>query len=236
MRKFSIKHHLGSVFGLVLASILFISCSKGDEYKKYTAGGERVYAGAIDSFMAFSGKDRIRLYGLIKPDPNLSVCKIYWNNGRDSLILDISKRTSNTLDLILSMPEGRKDFQVVLFDKDGNKSIVSRSSATSYGTAYRGRLINRNVTSYVYTPVSSTNPVQRTLINWDPINSSLGALYTEIEYVVNGSPMIEKTPITAGSTTLQNFNSNTTKFKLRTIFRPDFTSIDTFMVGYQIRP
>lgn len=210
--------------------IFSTSCTKPDDYKKYTAEGERVYAGKLDSVAVLSGKERIKIVGVFKSDPKLAKCKIYWNNLQDSIVLDIANRTVNKLDYILNIDEGTKNFTIITYDNKGNSSLPVRATGVSYGDAYRSKISNRPIISVIYSAASN-----RTAITWDAMDNSIGALYTEVEYLVDGNTVIKQTPITDNVTNLDGFNTNTTKFKYRTVFRPDVTSIDTFVVAPVIR-
>ena len=75
----------------VTVSVAFVSCSKWDDYKKYTAAGETIYSGKMDSVKTFPGNQRIKITGLLPADPKITKCKITWNDGRDSIIYAITK-------------------------------------------------------------------------------------------------------------------------------------------------
>jgi hypothetical protein len=70
--------------GLVTSTLL--SCTKWDDYKKYTADGEIIYAGKLDSVKVLSGKNRVRVVGKLNADPKISSVKIFWNQNADSLV------------------------------------------------------------------------------------------------------------------------------------------------------
>ena len=56
----------------VTVSVAFVSCSKWDDYKKYTAAGETVYSGKMDSVKIYSGNQRVQLMGLLSADPMIT--------------------------------------------------------------------------------------------------------------------------------------------------------------------
>ena len=70
-------------------SVAVTSCSKWDDFKKYTASGEITYTGKMDSVTIFGGKNRVRVLGKLKGDPNIAKVKIYWNDNADSISFDI---------------------------------------------------------------------------------------------------------------------------------------------------
>ncbi len=72
----------------------------------------------------------MQLSWLLISDPKISRAKIYWNNHKDSAMLDI-KRTSgvDTIRYVINNIEERAyTFEVYNFDRDGNTSVEIRSN------------------------------------------------------------------------------------------------------------
>ncbi|UYQ94340.1 DUF4998 domain-containing protein [Chitinophaga horti] len=208
-----------------MACWLLVSCSKWDDFKKYQVDGETLYTGKLDSIRVFSGNERVKLRGVLMPDPKIAKVRITWNDGADSLFFPIDKGAPRLFEQTFPVSEGVKSFRVHTFDAQGNISVPVNAIGTSYGTAYKRKLTNRNVTSAVFAGGNTT-------INWDQIDFSIGAQYTETEYVVNGVTLNVKTPVTQASTVLTGFNTTTTKFRYRTVFRPDTSCIDYFYTDF----
>jgi len=226
MKKVFKKINMRFLFAALFVTATLFSCSKWDDYKKYTANGEIIYSGKLDSVKTFSGKYRIRINGKLNVDPKISAVKIFWNNNADSVVYEINRSsTGDVFDQTFTMPESITTFTVYTYDADGNKSVPVNVVGKSYGDAYRRRLSNRLITNLSFT---STN----TTINWEPMDMSTGAQYTEVEYVVDGETKHIVTPVSESSTVLEGLNT-TTPIKFRTIFKPEATSIDTFAVEYQ---
>ena len=76
MKQF-IKHTPYLVSLLILLGIT--SCTKMDEYLKYTDGKEILYTGIPDSIAMYSGYNRVVFRGVLASDPKIAKIKIYWN-------------------------------------------------------------------------------------------------------------------------------------------------------------
>lgn len=209
----------------LLTTTTLLSCSKWDEYKKYTANEEIIYAGKLDSLKAFSGKNRVRITGKFNADPKISKVKIFWNNNRDSLMYDVKPgNNSNVFDQTFSMPESITTFTVYTYDASGNKSIPVYVVGKSFGDIYRKKISNRIISNIYYMSANTT-------INWEAADPNAGAYMTEVQYVVDGVTKTT-TSLAAQSTVLDGLSTNT-PVKFRGIFKPDSTCIDTFAVPYK---
>jgi len=215
----------------LLAAIILLSCTKWDDYKKYTANGEIVYTGKLDSLRMYSGKNRVRITGKLNADPKIKAVKIFWNNKMDSLVYEVKGGVNgNVFDQIFPMPESITTFTVYTYDVDGNRSVPSYVVGKSFGENYRKTLGNRFITSLVYTSAKDS-----TTINWDVALAT--AVQTEVKYPKNptGDTVVVITPAKDSRTALVGFNYQTTKLAYRTIYMPDSTSIDTFATQNLIR-
>ena len=219
------------IIGLfLLFATALISCSKWNEFEKYTENGAIIYAGKLDSVKISSGKGRVKLTGILRPDPKIVKCRIFWNGGKDSVEYMLPPITTGLrlFDQTFNVSEGVKSFTVYTYDKDGNKSVSASAIGTSYGDIYRRRLLNRPIGSVIF---ASNN----TTINWEQTDLSTGIQGTETEYVVGNSTLTISTPVSQSTTVLNSFNSQTTKFRYRTIFKPEANCIDTFATAYNTR-
>ena len=100
MKQF-IKHTPYLMSLLMLLGIT--SCTKMDEYLKYTDGKEILYTGIPDSIAMYSGYNRVVFRGVLASDPKIAKIKIYWNLKQDSLEQDI-RREGNDNVLIIPIP------------------------------------------------------------------------------------------------------------------------------------
>lgn len=225
MKKILKKTCTGFLFAALFTTMTFLSCSKWDDYEKYTANGEIIYTGKLDSVKAYSGKNRVRITGKFNADPKISKVKIFWNNNRDSLVYDAKQGANgNVFDQTFTMPESITTFTVYTYDGDGNKSIPVYVVGKSFGDNYRKTLSNRIISNIRY---MSAN----TIINWEAVDATVGAYTTEVEYTVNG---VTKTVVSSADqgTEFEGLNTNTL-IRYRGVFKPDSTFIDTFTVPYK---
>jgi hypothetical protein len=194
MKKIFEKTSTRFVFAILLTTTTLLSCSKWDDYKKYTANGEIIYAGKLDSVKALSGKNRVRITGKFNADPKISKVKIFWNNNRDSMMYDIKPGTNgNVFDQTFAMPESITTFTIYTYDADGNKSIPVYVVGKSFGEAYRKKISNRVIANIRYMSNSTT-------INWEAADPTLGAYLTEVQYMVPKLPhhLLLKAPCLMG--------------------------------------
>lgn len=217
-----------------LVSLLILlgiaSCTKMDEYLKYTDGKEILYTGIPDSIFMYSGYNRVVFRGVLASDPKIAKIKIYWNLRQDSLEQDIERVEGNNV-LIIPIPleEGTYNFEMYTYDKDGlHPSVPFNLTGTSYGDSYKDALVNRLVRKV-------EKIEDDVMIDWSPAEPT--ALYTMVHYTDNaGTPKDIKVENSDEQTVLEDFKSMT-KFDVQTYFLPDEMSIDTFktvMVSYGV--
>ncbi|RXG13507.1 putative protein DUF5013 [Leeuwenhoekiella aestuarii] len=219
------KTLLGLLF-LVLGLFIW-SCSDEDEYLKYTEGGEVSYTGKIDSLKVYSGRDRVRIKGLIIADPKVTEVRIYWNIKKDSVVLPITRGEGiDTVSVIIdNLPENVYNFEVRTFDSKNNPSIAVFAPAEVYGDRYQNSLFNR--------PVISNNLIRDSLtVNYASMDLTTGVIGTEILYTSNEDE--QKTifiPIENEAGIVEDFKPKSI-YKYRTLFLPEEKALDTFYTEY----
>lgn len=214
-----------------LLVLLMSSCSKMDEYKKYTEGGEISYTGKIDSVKVFSGRYRVVIRGLFLADPKVTSCKIYWNNKADSIVVPVTrKNVVDSLNIsVTNVKEGAQNFIIYTYDKNGNKSIPVYKTGRAYGDRYQSSLINRGIT------LAQTSASDQTSIIWQGMDRLTGVFATEVIYTdKNNVTKTIKVPIGTDTTVIPNFKTSSS-IRYRTLFLPDTVSIDTFKTEYTDR-
>ncbi len=139
--------------------MFILACTKQDDYKKFTEGGEIVYPARVDLIIVQPGNKRLRLRLALGADPSVKKAKIYWSNRQDSLVLDVVHTAANdTLNVLISdLTEG---VYIILkwytYDAKGNTSCkCGNATGTVYGDDYAGALANRVVKSLVKAPNGS---------------------------------------------------------------------------------
>lgn len=215
--------HIIIAYSFIAIAILMASCSKMDEYKKFTDGKLIVYPGKADSLRVQSGRNRALVRFLLISDPNIVKASIFWNNKANHQ--DVSITRGKGIDTIKAMvsplPEGNYSFEVFTYDKSGNKSVAALKQGATYGEVFEKSLLNRILESVVYQPSSGT-----TFLNWRA--SDAGSVGVDITYTnVNGKVTTKRVAKDATQTVLTDQNPGT-DLQYRTLFLPDSLAIDTF--------
>lgn len=218
----------------VISTLLALfSCSnqEEDDYKKFVSDGELIYIGKMDSLKVFSGKNRIKLNGVLSPDPKVSFINIYWANRKDSITIPISQEyiAKPVSYIIEDLEENIYNFEIQTFDDDNNKSIPVYITGKVYGERYQNSLINRPLLKQ---DLQEEN--QSAFVEFAPVDLTSGILFSELEYEnSNGENISLEIPTDTNSITLDNFNGGE-NFKYRTAFKPEATAIDTFYTDYTV--
>jgi len=218
---------------MILASVLLISaCAKQDDYKKYLGNGEILYTGKADSLRVHAGRNRVQLSWLLISDPKISRAKIYWNNRKDSAMLDI-KRTSgvDTIRYIISNLEERAyTFEVYNFDRDGNTSVRSEATGFVYGRFYEDALLTR-----AFSNAEMKNGQAE--ISWANIDTTGGIIGMQLQYTTSDN-VAHDTIVAAQPegqvTVLPNYLSMSS-FRYRTLYQPDKLAVDTFYTPFETK-
>lgn len=210
----------------LLCLVFIISCSKNDEFKEFTDGKEIKYPGKIDSVRFNPGKERVQFQGILNSDPSIVKYRIFWNDGKDSIEYNIeSAPDSMIVENIFAVEEGTRSFTIFTYDEFGNTSVPVTAVGTSYGDAYRRKLNNRLMGFLDFDSTATT-------INWEPMDLSTGAQYTEIVYPLNSGEQDTIRTLAAESGTVLEGLTTSSTIKYRTIFKPKESSIDTFSVPF----
>lgn len=226
-----IKYTHISLIVLIMAStitLMFSSCTKEDDYKKFTEGGEIAYTGKLDSVTIYSGKNRVIIRGLFLADPKVTKCVIYWNNGADSVAIPVT-RTQNVDTLTVELKnliEGVHNFIIYTYDNLGNQSVPTYKAGRVYGDRYSGTLLNRPINN------AFTDEAGLTLIDWGAMDRLSGIFATDMTYTdASNQQHTIRIPIDSVATRLNDFKEKTS-IQFRTLFRPDTLSVDTFYTTY----
>ncbi len=229
MNKQSIYINRLTLTVLALAAVIFSACTKSDEYKKFTQGGEISYTGKLDSINIKSGNNRVFIQGLFLADPKVTLCKIFWNNKADSVVIPVKKKyATDTLKYFVEkVTEGVQNFVIYTYDAAGNKSIPVYKTGRSYGARYQASLFNRPIES-AFTDASGA-----TKITWLGMDRLTGVFATEIEYTALSNVVKKiRTKIDDNTTSIADIKPGT-GIRYRTLFLPDTISIDTFSTEFQ---
>lgn len=211
-----------TIICIALIAFCTQSCTNmNDLHQKYLDEGEIIYAARIDSVHVFAGRNRLQLEMFIGSQRIDSV-RVYWNNYTDSLTIGVKNQTGVINKFINDMPETDYVFNLVSFDKFGNKSLPVEKAGKVYGTNFQNFLLNRVVKKAIIAKGVTT-------ITWSSaldkgLNCDL--IYTN----TTGAQVTKIVPMSEVSTVLADYASNLT---YRTSFLPEATAIDTFYTDYK---
>lgn len=204
---------LYSILGIIILGIA--SCSKSNDYEKYIKNGVITYPGKIKSVRVESGRERVNLFLTLGSDPLVTKVKAFWNNHQDSAEL-VLKSTQQIVPMTINaLKEGRYNFELYTYDKDGNSSVAQTASAVVYGKVYEETLSDRPLLSAVCGAIKWGEP-------------SADMLGVQLKYVDASDKL--KTIFVPNSdkvTSITDIGANRT-FEYRTLYAPDTTVIDTF--------
>jgi F5/8 type C domain. len=226
---------------LFITGIFFLaSCNKmRDNYYPYIKNGEIVFTGKVDSLVALPGRNRLQLKWLLVSDPKITKCKVFWNDGADSLLVPV-QRTDGTDTIkvnINNLAEGLYTFEVYTYDDAGHSSVKAVVTGTVYGENYINSISNRALDSAIYHPDGKYAEIK-----WFGIAQQ--AKVVEVLYTDTlGHPVTHRittiiVPTSkvdigfADRDTLHAYEDGTT-FKYRTGYLPAANAIDTFFTDYR---
>lgn len=211
----------------ILVLTLFNSCKKMDDiYREFYEKGETVYVGKADSIKVKGGRERVELSWLLLSDPKVTGYKVYWNNRKDSVQNSVIKTAGiDTVKLLLSnMPEDIYLFEIYMFDKDRNSSILSSAIGKSYGQFYQNSILNR-------TFKSSRRITAGAEITWTAAAQDL--LFVDLSYIDKSGNTISKLLSRSVEVdTLYNIPVRGT-FQYRSAYIPEPNALDTFYTNYR---
>lgn len=215
------------IMGILALCFFAASCSKMDHtYKELIKDGETKYLGISDSVKAFSGRNRVLLTWILPSDPDIAKTKVYWNNKKDSVVLNypsliMEKNISLPID---NLAEGLYSFEIYNSDNKGHSSIKSTVSTRAYGEEYLSSLYQR--------PIKTAESFfADAKVVWAGANSE--SFGSEVKYVdINGIERVIFVPPNEEVTILPGVKMDES-FTFRSIYMPDKMSIDKFYTPYE---
>lgn len=210
---------------LFLFTFVIISCSDmDDKYKEYIVPNGITYPGKVTKLRIFPGHDRLRFSWLKGTDPRVVEARIFWNNYRDSVKIDIPDKDTISY-LLENMPENTYSLFVRTYDVNKNASVPVEILGITYGENYQASLLSRAIEA---TEIDETGKLN---VLWGVADITNGATATEIRYVnTQGKTKIIQSDIKSNSTEISDFSGYS--YEYRTLFLPDSLAIDTFYTNF----
>jgi hypothetical protein len=182
---------------------------------------EILYAEKADSAAANAGFKRIEIQVHIKSQRVDFVRVHFTRNARaDSVDIQVGSRSGTFSRIIEDMPASEYLFQLVSFDKYGNRSLPYEVSGKAVGDNFLNMLVNRSLSSV---DISGTHMT----IGWGGAPSY--ALWSEVIYTnTSGQTVTVIVPADETGTEITDFGGGLPEYT--TLFLPDENSIDTLRV------
>jgi hypothetical protein len=167
------------IYLIFIPIVMLMACGDlNDIQQKYLDEEPIVYLGTIDSLTAYSGKDRVKLTWYLSSDPRLDQTIIYWNQRKDSVVVDITRTNDERQkdSVFISVPEGTYTFEVINRGEKGEISVKQEIQGQSYGDVYEGTLRSRPLNN-----VSLNASISGATLTWDSqVNKT--RIGTEVRY------------------------------------------------------
>ncbi|NQX38299.1 protein of unknown function [Pedobacter steynii] len=211
---------------LIVAGLCVISCTKENDYKKFTKDGEITYPGKASNVIAQAGNKRVLLRVVLGPDPAITKIKTYWNSRADSLETPVVRSNGDTVNIFVTqhLNEGTNNFEVYTYNNKGSKSVVTNVSGGMFGDNYLSTVPTTN------RPIASVqlSAYPKAIITWG--NALTSEQFIEIKYTdINGvakTLLVPSQPIT----TVPNYKSGT-DITYRSLYAPEATAYDMMSVA-----
>ena len=115
---------------LLTVVVILSSCSKMDDtYNPYLKDGDLHYVGAPYNVVAVSNVNSVEVRFKKTADPNIVKYVIYWNNRANNQELIPSANLTVESIVIPNLAKGNYSFELIAFDRAGNKSNVVYAAA-----------------------------------------------------------------------------------------------------------
>lgn len=168
-----------SIMYIVLAAMLTaaIGCSKMDAMHEEYLDGENIYAGKLDSLVAYSGYKRVKIVGLTRYLGNSNSCTVQWEDRSEEF--SIADANSENFEFIVdALDERNYEFTIYTTDVEGNKSILQTCKGRAIGDNFKESQSPRRVTGFDFKD-------EGTFINWAAREESEFVIFTDLMYETN---------------------------------------------------
>jgi hypothetical protein len=203
---------------LCLAAGLFSCDDMYDLHIGYLESGENIYAAKVDSVSPGPGNKRIEMEVFINAQ-RIDYIRFYWNARYDSLDFRINNQIGVFKVMIENLEDREYLFEIVSFDKFGNRSLPFEVSSLAYGETYQRYLTNRRIGSII------VNGNGEAVIEW--LGLTEDAICTTL-YYTDGSGRKQTVVIPASESTTVIPGNPAGEFRYVTSYRPTENSPDIF--------
>ncbi|WP_158563327.1 DUF4998 domain-containing protein [Chitinophaga silvatica] len=210
--------------------LIVLACRKQDDYKKYLGNGEIRYTGKADSLQVHPGRNRVQLTWLLFADPKINRAIVYWDNRKDSMIVNIKRGEGiDTIRCFVNNLEERNyTFEVYNFDVDNNISVRTEASGFVFGSLYEDALLSRAITGSDFKGADAE-------ISLADIDTTGGIVAMQIKYTTTDNNLHDTVIKSIGKDQkiiLPDYLP-LTPYQCRTLYLPDTLAVDTFHTVFE---
>ncbi|SFC54967.1 protein of unknown function [Parapedobacter composti] len=206
--------------------MLLGACTPMDHYyKDLIEMGDRQYVGKVSDVRVYTGNERLKIVWATPSDPSAERIVVYWNNRLDSVEQRLDHQVDTGFIAINGLAEGPYTFNMVTFDKSGNRSLSVELNAQVYGPRFQSTLRNRVVERAGELPNSA-------VINWyEEFSETM--VHTEVRYTdMDGTVHTVTFPKDEMRLSLPNADV-TLPVSHRSFFVPQPAALDTFVTEFE---
>jgi hypothetical protein len=212
-----------------LSLAAWYGCKKdglANDYKKFYNGHEITYTGAVGAVVIQPGNLAIGLKWRASTDPSIVKYVVYYNNGADSQVVNITDKVDSIRTVIRNLQEYTYSFTIYSYDAKGNKSVPFEvNNAKAYGPVYAGNLLNRGYNATTPYILNNDGSLILKFITPDTINIKTIINYTNAAGVASQAVLLpQDSMITLPSYKLAS------AITYKSYFIPERNSLDTFAV------
>jgi len=216
------------IFSFLLIGIIAVSCGKQQtDFKNFLGGHENIYTGSVSDVIDMPGNLKIKLKWKASSDPSIVKYVVFYNNKRDSQIVDITAKEDSVSVLIDNLQEYVYTFTIYSYDAAGNRSVPTTVNGVKvYGPIYQASLLNRPYNGDVPYVVQPNGNIELNFNVPDTINVSTIVKYT------NTSGNVKETELAAKDSilTLADYKPGT-EISYRSSYKPQNNAIEVFTVS-----
>ncbi len=165
--------------------IALIGCGDMESIHEQYLNGEKIYAGKLDSLVAFSGYKRVKIVGSTRYLGNSKECIVSWEGIQKTFAIE---ETSNGFfEMIIEDLEERNfEFDVITLDENNNKSVLQVVRGRAIGDTFKSSQAARRIVGFEV--IDGNNN-----IIWADKTESEYVIFTDVAYSNNDDTMNEET-------------------------------------------
>ncbi len=218
------------ILSLTVLLVLY-GCKKDlqTDFKDFYKGHDIVYTGQVGKVTTQPGNLQMGLKWKTGIDPSITGYVIYYNNGADSQVVNVTTHTDSVYTTIKGLSEYTYAFTIYSFDAQGNKSVPTIvNNAKVYGPIFSAGLVNRGYKEGNPYTMNDDGTVFLNFVKADTIiiNTKTILNYTSTAGASKTATLLAKDSVI----TLDDYKPGTA-ITYKSYYLPEKTAIDVFEVA-----